>query len=101
MASRLELQTLLESILGSRNVYYQKPEGKKMSYPAIVYNVEGISSDYANDSRYINKKRYSLIVASRTPDNTVIEELLNIQYCSYDRQYKSDGLYHDVLTLYY
>ena len=37
MANRLDLQALLEDLLGSRNVYYQPPESVKMNYPAIVY----------------------------------------------------------------
>ena len=37
MGTRLELQSKLEEILGSRQVYYQPPETVKMEYPAIVY----------------------------------------------------------------
>ena len=40
MANRLDLQALLEDLLGSRNVYYQPPESDKMNYPAIVYALE-------------------------------------------------------------
>ena len=38
MASRPELQTKLEELLGNRNVYYQPPESVKIEYPAIVYS---------------------------------------------------------------
>ena len=31
--SRLALQSLLEELLGSKNVYYQPPENLKMVYP--------------------------------------------------------------------
>ena len=86
MSSRLELQTKLEELLGSRNVYYQPPETVKMEYPAIVYS---------------KKNKYSLIVISKKPDDPVIDKLLEVPYCSYDRSYKSDNLNHDVLTLYY
>lgn len=37
MASRLDLQTFLEELLESKNVYFQPPESVKMKYPAIVY----------------------------------------------------------------
>jgi len=33
MGTRLELQNLLENILGSRNVYFQPPENLKLNYP--------------------------------------------------------------------
>lgn len=101
MASRLELQSKLEELLKSKNVYYQPPETVKMAYPAISYSKNAIRTTHANDSMYSKKTQYTLIVISRKPDDPVIEKLLQLPYCSYDRNYKSDNLEHDVLTLYY
>lgn len=101
MASRLELQTKLEELLGSRNVYYQPPESIKMTYPAIVYSKAKIDTRVANNKKYNTIARYDITVIDRLPDNPVIMKLLELPYCSYDRQYKSDNLNHDVLTLYY
>lgn len=101
MADRLELQELLEDLLGSRNVYYCPPESVKMQYPAIVYSKERIDTRHANDSTYKETNQYKITVIDRKPDNEVIGELLKLQYCQYDRFYKSDNLNHDVLTLYY
>ena len=101
MAIRIELQTKLEELLGSRNVYYQPPESVKMEYPAIVYSKEDIQTTHANHAVYSKKNKYSLIVISKKPDDPVIDKLLEVPYCSYDRSYKSDNLNHDVLTLYY
>lgn len=101
MASRLELQTKLEELLRSRNVYYQPPESIKMEYPAIVYSKDDIKLTHANDTVYSKKVKYSLIVISKKPDDPVIDKLLEVPYCSYDTSYKSDNLNHDVLTLYY
>ena len=99
MASRLQLQKKLEELLGSRNVYYQPPES--MSYPAIKYSKNYIKSTKANDATYSKMTQYTLIVIDRKPDNPVIDKLLQLPYCSYDRNYKSDNLEHDVLTLYF
>lgn len=101
MDNRLELQELLEDLLGSRNVYYGPPESVKMQYPAIVYSKERIDTRNANDSAYKETKQYKITVIDRKPDNEVIDKLLKLQYCKYDRYYKSDNLNHDVLTLYY
>ena len=101
MASRLELQTKLEELLGSRNVYYQPPESIKMTYPAIVYSKAKIDTRVANNKKYNTITRYDITVIDRMPDNPVVQKLLELPYCSYDRQYKSDNLNHDVLTLYY
>ena len=55
----------------------------------------------ANNKKYSSNTRYELIVIDRRPDNPVINKLLELDYCSYDRPYKSDNLYHDSLTLYF
>ena len=101
MANRLDLQSLLEELLGSRNVYYTPPESIKMQYPAIRYSKKKIESVHADDSKYLMRDCYELIVISRTPDHPVIKQLLASPYCSYDRPYVADNLYHDVLTIYY
>lgn len=101
MADRLELQSLLEELLGSRNVYYQPPESIKMQYPAIKYSKQIIRSTYANDGKYSMKDCYQLMVIAKSPDNPVIKKLLALPYCSYDRYYVADNLNHDVLTIYY
>ena len=101
MASRLGLQSKLEELLGSRNVYYQPPENLKMNYPAIVYSKTRPNVKRANDQIYLQKNRYEIIVISKSPDNPVIDKLIGLPYCSYDRNYVSDNLHHDVFTLYY
>ena len=101
MADRLDLQSLLEELLGSRNVYYQPPESIKMQYDAIRYSKKNIRSTYANNIKYSMKDCYELIVIAKKPDNPVIKRLLALPYCSYDRHYVADNLNHDVCTIYY
>lgn len=101
MGSRIDLQRLLENLLGSDHVYYDPPETVKIKYPAIIYSKNGVQSKRADDSRYQTLTRYDLIVIDRRPDNPVIEKLLDLSYCSYDRHYVSDNLHHDSLTIYY
>lgn len=101
MGTRLELQTKLEELLGLKHVYYQPPSTVKIEYPAIIYSKGRIDKDHANDKAYRFKTRYEIIVVDRHPDNSVIQKLLFLPYCSYDRHYISDNLNHDSLTLYY
>lgn len=101
MADRLDLQSLLEELMESRNVYYMPPEGTKMSYPAIKYSKSTIKSTYANNAKYSMRDCYQLIVIAKLPDHPVIKRLLELPYCSYDRHYVADNLNHDVLTIYY
>lgn len=101
MGTRLELQSLLEELLGSGNVYYQPPESVVMKYPAIVYSKNKISIDHADNRGYLKHKSYVITVIDRRPDNPVIDKLLGLPLSEYDRFYKSDNLNHDVITLYY
>lgn len=101
MASRLDLQSKLEELLDSNEVYYKPPKNTMMSYPAIHYNLKDIVLNHADDSSYTKRNRYEVIVIDKKPDNLVISKLLDLPYCSYDRQYIADNLYHDALTLYW
>lgn len=101
MGSRLELQTKLEELLGSRNVYYQPPNNMQMEYPAIRYSKSNINSRYADSMKYTTIDRYEIIVMDKLPDNNVISKILELPLSSYDRHYISDNLNHDVITLYF
>lgn len=101
MASRLELQSKLEGILGNRHVYYQPAENLKMEYPAIRYSKSIISGRHADNMKYTNLTAYEIIVISRDPDISAIDEILDFPYSSHQRRYVSDNLYHDVINLYY
>ena len=95
------MQSKLEELLGSKNVYYQPPESVKMEYPAIKYSVDDIDKKSANDAAYIITKRYELTVISKRPDDPVIDKLLQLPMCSFERHYVSNNLNHYVFTLYY
>lgn len=101
MASRLKLQTMLEEILGSRNVYYNPPESVKMQYNAIRYSRKRINNTFANDSVYKQDDCYELIVIYRDPDSDIPMKISKLPRCNHDRQYIADNLIHDVFTLYY
>lgn len=101
MGTREELQSKLETLLGSKNVYYQPPESLKINYPAIIYSKNNITKTHADNTGYRMNTRYDITVVDRRPDNPVIQKLLTMPYCSYDRHYISDNLNHDSLTLYF
>lgn len=101
MSKRLELQSKLEELLGNKNVYYQPPESIKMEYPAIIYSKSDIVVRNANNKMYTRNDLYIVTVVSKKPDNPVIDKLLELPLCSYDRHYVSDNLNHDVFNLYF
>lgn len=100
MKTRSDLHEVLCAILGTRNVYYQPPESVKISYPAIIYKKARIDMIHADDLPYKLNNRYDILVIDKKVDNTIVEDLLHLPYCSYDRRYISDNLYHDALRIY-
>ena len=101
MASRRNLQTELETILGSRNVYYQPPESVKMKYPAIVYSRKNIDNIFADDTVYTQNHAYELTVIDPNPDSEIVMKVSRLPACTFDRRYTADNLTHDVFRLYY
>lgn len=101
MASRLQLQSKFEELLGSRNVYYEPPEKFSMAYPAIRYVRSNIDVKSANNTAYLMSDCYEVTVIASDPDNPVIKKLLALPMCKHNRHYKADGLNHDTFTLYY
>ena len=101
MASRLELQSKLEELLESRNVYYQPPNNLTMSYDAIRYSLSRKDIAFADDKKYKNMNCYDLIVISRKPDPPVVDKILELPYSSLGRSYVADNLNHYPITLYY
>jgi hypothetical protein len=101
MAPRTELQTLLEGVLGSGNVYFQPPASLQMAYPCIVYARDGARSSFADNLKYRNYKRYQVTVIDRNPDSLVPDRVAELPLSSFDRFYVSSGLNHDVFTLYH
>ncbi len=101
MASRLKLQTELEELLGTRNVYYSPPASVKMQYPAIVYSRSNIDNTHADNSVYKQEYAYEIIVIDRNPDSEIVKKVSLLPRCRFNRHYPSDNLNHDVFTIYY
>ena len=101
MEKRLELQALLESILGSENVYFQPPESLKMQYPAIVYKRDFASTQFAGNKPYQHTLRYMVTVIDRNPDSEIPHKIAMLPLSTFTRFYTADNLNHDVFSLYY
>jgi len=101
MGSRLELHTLLTSLLGTSPAYYQPPESVKLTYPCIVYRRSDIRVDYANNKPYAMRKEYTLTVITQNPDSTLPEEIMMLESARHERAFVVDGLNHTTITIFY
>lgn len=101
MGQRLELQALFETLLGSRNVYFQPPPSLYMSYPCIMYKQDYRETKHANNSPYFDQKRYQVTVISSDPDSDIHDKVAQLPRCSYDRYFTADQLHHYVYNLFF
>lgn len=105
MANEIEypehLQALLEKIMGNKNVYYQPPSDKKLTYPCIIYQLDGVKSKYAGNLPYNNAKRYAITYISRLPDMFVPDKIAMLPTSSFNRFYISENLNHYVYRIYF
>jgi len=98
---RLLLQSALEEILGSENVYFQPPSNVQMSYPAIVYSRDNLHTKFADNLPYGTDARYQVTVIDRNPDSDIPSKIAALPKCVYDRFFVADNLHHDVFRLYF
>jgi hypothetical protein len=101
MAPRQQLQTLLEALLGLDHVYFQPPPSKKMEYPAIVYKLDRIDINHADNKPYTHANRYQVTVIDRNPDSEIPKKVATLSSCSFDRSFPADGLNHTAFNLYF
>lgn len=100
---RLRLQTLLETTSGlaEADVHFQPPTGREMVYPAIVYARSRAETDFADNLPYRRAQSYTVTVIHKDPDNDIRDQIAALPYCKFDRWYATDGLNHDVYTLFF
>lgn len=98
---RLELQALLEEILGSENVYFQPPNNLKMQYPCIRYEQDDGDTDFASNKPYRHTKRYQVTHIDQDPDSPIPDVIVMLPMCLFDRSYTADNLNHKVFNLFF
>lgn len=101
MGQRLDLQAILEALLGTDKVYFQPPKSIQMSYPCIVYKRDKIKTEFADNGPYSLDVRYLVTVIDRNPDSAIPIKVAKLPKCIYDRSFPADDLNHDVFILYF
>lgn len=101
MDRRFEFQHLLEELSDSKSVYFQPPENLRMTYPAIVYSLDDIYNDHADNVVYKQDDRYAVTVIDPDPDGELRKKIAKLPKCRFNRYYTSDNLNHYVFTIFY
>jgi hypothetical protein len=97
----VRLQSLLEELLGSTNVYFQPPPNLQMQYPCIVYKRDDARTTFADNAPYRYTKRYQVTVMDQDPDSPIPDKIAALPMCTFDRHFVADDLNHDVFNLFF
>lgn len=102
MNRRIELQSKLEGILGTNQVYFQPPASVKILYPCFVYRIGSGDAKYANNMAYSYVNSYDVLYITKRPDLDMIDQVLReLPMCRLNNTYCSEGLNHYAFTLYF
>lgn len=99
--NRSSLSQMLHNIEGVKGIYYQPPNGTEMKYPCIVYERDDIRNVYADDNVYLQHHMWKLTVIDKDPDSEIVQQVSLIRGIKFDRHFASDGLNHDIFTLFF
>ena len=97
---RLQLQSLLEGLLGSGNVYFQPPNNVAMNYPAIVYHWNDERTEFADNNPYNHARKYQVTIIDRNPDSDIPSKISALPMSLFNRTFRADNLNHFVYNLY-
>lgn len=103
MRSRMDLHRDLVGIMDSPNkghVYFQPPDGTKIQYPAIIYNLENLHRRFADDKPYIKHDAYLVTIIDKDPESEIVKRLNEWTMVSFDRFYAKDNLNHWAFLVY-
>lgn len=102
MSRRTEFHEKLCTLLGSRYVYFRAPENDKLNYPCIMYNINKIRSNKADNTNYINHCQYIVTYITKNVDDTKYYDILKtFPTATFDRFYRADNLNHYTITITY
>ena len=101
MGSRLKLHQVLKDIPGVSEAYFQPPESSKMKYPCIKYELDTVTTLFADNKPRHRFKRYAVTVIDQNPDSDIPDKVGALPLCRFDRPYTADNLNHWVYNLYF
>lgn len=98
---RSDFQKFLEKTIGSKNVYFQPPESFKLKYPCIVYSLNRLYNNFADNKTYNQDRGYSVVVIDKDPDSPIMDKISQLSMCTFDRFYTVNNINHWAFTIYY
>ena len=100
MRDRLTIQSELETLLGSRNVYYDPPPSFKLKYDCFVYELRRMDRKLADNHKYLLTPIYQVTYITKNPDSPLIMELARKMNWNFMNSFTKDNLHHFVYEIF-
>ena len=72
-----------------------------MQFPCIVYEPGVGLRTPADNKKYLYKQGYTVTLITKNEDPPEVDDILELEYCTQERPYKADNLYHWPFFIYY
>lgn len=95
-----QLQSILKGLEGVKDAYIQV-KNQTMEYPCIVIERDDSFYLFADNIKYIFKKRYTVTVIDRKPDSLIPDLVEELPLTTFDRKFSTEGLNHFVFKMYF
>lgn len=95
--NRKKLHAILKTICNT--VYYQKPSDP-IQYPCIIYKYLRPNITKADNKNYKREDIYEVVYVTEDIINDVIDNIIEIDHCSFKNTFISDSLHHFVYEIY-
>jgi len=103
MNRREELHDELVKLLGTENVFFQKPSNR-LKYPAIVYSLDNADTKFADSIPYLLRHRYQISYLTLDPDDDMIDKIAMspvLQRIELVNHFVSDNIHHYIYKIYF
>ena len=97
----LILERLYKGLQGTPCVKYQPGPSVTLTYPAILYKLNEMPSEFADNRPYHWEHRYEVQVIDRKPDSKLRERVIMLPMCRFRTAYTVENLYHFVFDIFY
>lgn len=101
MGTQPELQALLAALPGVAKAYFQPPSNLQMVYPCIVYQLDFMDSQFADNVPYRVGTRYQLTIIDRDPTSQIRFAVAKLPKTAFDRFFVANNLNHTVFTIHF
>lgn len=100
-SQRQKLHQRIEALVGvGVKVHFLPTVNTQLAYPCVVYEIDRIDNEHADNKPYSRDTRYQLTVMDTNVDSVIVDKIATLPKCSFSRTFRSGNIVHTVFNLY-